>query len=160
MSATQSLVHEAVQVVNLIPPAQNDSAVDDGPLIHLGTTKKLAIVCVSGAVTTPTKIELKQLKADKSGSKVLGFDTIYHNAADVDSPVLVKDDPSGTNEHTISTTDKTITVIEIEPHDLDVDNDFCLVRCNITADGSTCFCGIVGLLMPMVYDQSVNPITS
>ena len=157
MSATQSLVHEAVKVVTAILPINTTGAGQTGRYVNLKNAKKLAIVIQTGAWAGGTAaVTLRQAKDNADGSgKALGFSTMYTNIADTTKDALVKTTVAA-NTFDVGTANGT-WVIEVDPHDLDVANGFTHLRVATASPGANAdLISAIYLLTPLTYDQGAT----
>jgi hypothetical protein len=146
------------QVVAVIPPANYSGAASTDIYISQKNTSHVTYILKTGAWAggTAAVTLLQATDVAGTGSKALAFDTVYTNAANTASDLLVK---TAVASNTFNlTAANAIYLIEVDTSSLDVTNSFDCLALHVATPGSNAdYYDAVAVLFPLRYSGNTPP---
>lgn len=136
---------EILKFIIAVPPKDITGAAQNGAWVSMRYHKRLTILIVQGAWAGGTPaVTLQQATSAAGGSaKTLELDT--YQQFDQDTGEALARTTVVSNTFNLPAATNVVTVIEIRQGDLDKDNDFAYVRCQVASPGANAD------LMTMIY---------
>lgn len=156
---TRLVLVEDGKMVQALPPTLDPSSATEDRITMKDIAHVTILIHVANATSvTPSTITLTQ-STDVSGAdeKELAFDTVYSNTDTSSSDTLVKTDVVSNTFDTDGTDNfNQLHVIEIDGDELDVNNDFDVLKVNI-GDASNQTIGATYVGTGIRYAQAITP---
>ena len=154
MISVNARLHEQAKIVTGLAPITPSTTTPD--FVSLKNAGRMAIIILANNATTVTgsAITLKQATVVAgTDEKALAFTKMFANL-DTDATDTLVETTVAANTFTTLTTDNKnmMYIIEVDEHDLDVDNGFCCVRVG-TADAVATVLSVLYVLYP--YDSAL-----
>lgn len=139
------MLSNLVDMIEGFPPVDLSVGANNGDYISLKNAERAAVVFVSGIGTAgqdPT-LTLQQAQAVAgTGAKALNFTTIYRKQAATNLAAVTawtKTTQAAANTYTNDTAaeEDLIWIVEIDPNDLDVNNNFNCIRATVAKVGTS-----------------------